>query len=109
MIEWPGEVVVGSEPLARTPADLVNVTRLTLSTHSGTHVDAPRHFVHDGASLDDVPLDRWVGPCFVADLRQVCGNIEPDGLDAASIPFGTERLILLTSNSELWSSRPDSF
>jgi arylformamidase len=106
MIEWPGEAVVDIQPLARTPLDDANVTRLTLSTHTGTHVDPPRHFVHGGPTMDDVPLDRWVGPCFVADLRAAGADIEPADLEAAGIPRGTTRLILRTTNSELWGSAP---
>ena len=109
MVEWPGETVVDIQPLSRTPRDDANVTRLALSTHTGTHVDSPRHFMHGGATLDDLPLDRWVGPCYVADLRGAAGDIEPADLEAAGIPPGTERLVLLTTNSTLWSSRPDEF
>lgn len=42
---------------------------LTLASHTGSHVDAPLHKLPGGASLDDLPLDRFVGKAFVADLR----------------------------------------
>src|SRR5689334_9405299 len=107
MVEWPGEKQIGDSPLSRTPADIANVTKLWLTTHSGTHVDPPRHFMHDGATVDRVPLERWVGACYVADVRDASPEVEPGDLEAAGIPAGTERLILKTRNSELWDTQPD--
>jgi kynurenine formamidase len=45
-----------------------NVARLELGSHSGTHCDAPFHFLEDGARLDDLPLERFVGPGVVVDV-----------------------------------------
>ena len=42
---------------------------LTLASHTGSHVDAPLHKLAGGASLDDIPLERFVGPALVVDLR----------------------------------------
>ncbi len=109
MPQWPGDDPVAERPLSRTPEDVANVTLLTLTTHTGTHVDPPRHFVHDGRTIDDVPLDRWVGPCWVADATNATPEIEIDDLEAAGIPDGTERLILKSTNSELWTSHPSTF
>ena len=109
MAQWPGEQILDEAPLSRTPRDIANVTRLALTTHSGTHVDPPRHFVHNGATVDELPLERWVGPCYVADCRAATPEIEPRDLEAAGVPPGTERLIIRTTNSDLWTTRPDSF
>ena len=43
-----------------------NLTALSLCAHNGTHVDAPRHFIRDGKSIDQLPLEIFVGPCWVA-------------------------------------------
>jgi arylformamidase len=109
MIQWSGEEICAEEPMFRTPTDDANVTRLILTTHTGTHVDPPRHFVHDGVTVDEVPLDRWVGPCVVADLRSASPEIEVADLESADIPVGTKRLILRTRNSDLWRSHPEQF
>ena len=45
------------------------VELLTLASHTGSHVDAPYHKLADGANLDQIPLERWTGPAWVADLR----------------------------------------
>jgi arylformamidase len=109
MPEWAGRRVLDLSIFSATPEQRSNVTLATLTTHTGTHVDAPRHFIHGGPTMDDVPLDRWVGSCFVADLRSASIRIDPADLDAADIPDGTERLVLKTRNSDLWSAQPNSF
>lgn len=109
MCQWIGEEIVAAEPLSSTPTDEANVTRLVLTSHSGTHVDPPRHFVHGGTTVDRVPLDRWVGPCWVADLSDSAPMVTAADLEAAVVPAGVERLILKTRNSELWRTAPDVF
>ncbi|MGH2535013.1 MAG: cyclase family protein [Thermomicrobiales bacterium] len=107
---WPGDPTIEVAPVTRIGAgDVCNLSRLSMSIHSGTHVDAPWHFVDDGARLDEIPLDRWVGPCFVAELHDVTGCIDPVHLDGADIPPGTERLLLRTRNSRLWQSEFRTF
>ncbi|MBN2024863.1 MAG: cyclase family protein [Pirellulales bacterium] len=45
-----------------------NITQISMSTHQGTHLDAPFHFFDDGATVDRVPLDRFFGPAALIDL-----------------------------------------
>ena len=42
---------------------------LSLASHTGSHVDAPLHKIAGGASLDEVPLDKFVGEAWIVDLR----------------------------------------
>lgn len=46
--------------------DVCNLTSLALCAHNGTHVDAPFHFIHNGRTIDQMPLSAYVGPCWVA-------------------------------------------
>lgn len=46
--------------------DLCNLTYLSMCAHNGTHVDAPRHFIRDGKTIDELPLERFTGLCYVA-------------------------------------------
>jgi arylformamidase len=45
-----------------------NITQISMSTHQGTHLDAPYHFFDDGATVDAIPLDRFCGPATLIDL-----------------------------------------
>src|SRR2546430_16074770 len=57
------------------------VELLTLASHTGSHVDAPLHKLPGAPCLDDIPLERWVGPAHIADLRGIAPN-EPVGVTA---------------------------
>ena len=45
--------------------DVCNLTKISMCAHNGTHVDAPYHFLNDGRTLERIPLDVFVGDCFV--------------------------------------------
>jgi arylformamidase len=109
MVQWRDEAIVQLDPLTRTPMDRSNVTRLTITTHTGTHVDAYRHFMHGGATIDELPLDRWIGPCWVADCSSATPEITLADLEGSDISPGVERLIIKTTNSTLWSRHPNAF
>ena len=65
----PAHPPVKSEILADHPQTGWRVELLTLSSHSGSHVDSPYHKLAHGPNLDQIPLERWTGPAFLADLR----------------------------------------
>lgn len=56
--------------------DLYNLSAFSMCAHNGTHVDAPLHFIADGASVDQMNLDIFVGECYVA---AYCGDISAEG------------------------------
>src|SRR5207253_10816853 len=56
-------------PSAISTLSLHDALPISMGSHTGTHVDAPYHFLADGPRLGDVPLDRMVGEALVADLR----------------------------------------
>lgn len=103
----PGISVSAFSRIAR--GDASNVSLLTCSSHTGTHVDALWHFEDDRAHLLEIPLDRWLGPCWLIAIPDDVRRIEPEHLAAATIPPGTERLIVKTSNSRLWDSPTHEF
>lgn len=65
----PAHPPVKSEIIADHPQTGWRVELLTLASHTGSHVDAPFHKLADGANLDQIPLERWTGLAFIADLR----------------------------------------
>ncbi len=67
---------VKSEVLRDHPQHGWRVELLTLSNHTGSHVDAPLHKIAGAASLDDIPLDRFIGPARIVDLRGIGPDAE---------------------------------
>ena len=63
---WPGDTVFRAEPTWQIANGCpVHVSRITLSTHTGAHCDAPSHYDLQGASIDAVALDAYLGACRV--------------------------------------------
>lgn len=71
--------------------DSYNISRITLGTHTGTHVDPPLHLIHDGPGMDSVPLDNLVGNARVLDLSSI--NRPINASDIGSLEAG--KIILL--------------
>lgn len=88
--------------------DPANVSRLDCDVHVGTHLDVPRHFLEDGATVEQVPLDILVGSAIVAHLPEV-DSITASCLADLSLPPGTERFLLRTRNSEFWAAGVTEF
>jgi arylformamidase len=82
--------------------DPANLSNLSFGVHTGTHVDAPLHFIDGAPGAEGIPLDALVGPAVVVDATGVdaLGETELEGL---GIPEGAERVLLKTRNSELWN------
>jgi arylformamidase len=83
--------------------DRMTLSRLTMSAHTGTHVDAPLHFIADGCTVEQLDLDVLIGPARVVELPDVEREITARDLEAAQIPAGTERLLFKTRNSAFWA------
>jgi arylformamidase len=100
---YPGNPGVSIE-LARSldRGDEANVSQLELGAHTGTHVDAPRHFIRDGEGADQLTLGCFVGPCVVADATAARGAIDSEVVRSLDLPDRVERVLLKTTNSRLW-------
>jgi len=81
-----------------------NVSRLTLGVHTGTHVDAPLHFIEGSPGAEGIPLEALFGPAVVVDATGISAESlgEPE-LASLDIPEGAERVLLKTRNSALWA------
>jgi arylformamidase len=79
-----------------------NVSRLVLGTHTGTHVDAPRHFFDDGVSVDELALNLLIGRARVVEINKR-GPITAGDLAAAGLREDL-RVLFRTPNSALWNS-----
>jgi arylformamidase len=103
---WPGEQGVQIEALTRiAQGDPVNASRVNISSHAGTHVDAPYRYIQKGLTADRLPLRLLMGPAYVAEVDGLEGNtIEVYDLAKLHFPADTKRLLLKTRNSDLWQS-----
>jgi arylformamidase len=96
----PGVAIELAKAIER--GDPANVSRLELGAHTGTHVDAPRHFLPDGAGASELALEPFIGPCVVVDARTGSGRLDRPVIDALELPLGAPRVLLKTPNSALW-------
>jgi arylformamidase len=99
MVHWPGDPAVlieRAQDMSR--GDVANVSKLDMGAHTGTHMDAPRHFFADGAGLDEMPFDATIGPTRVIRIEH-SQAILPAELEIHSLQVG-ERVLFRTKNSE---------
>lgn len=109
LVVWPGQPkVVLTTVSSIKRGDHATVTQFSMSAHTGTHVDAPCHFISGGSGVDTLRLDVLVGPAYVADVGQA-DAITAEVLDGLNIPAGTTRLLVRTRNSELWKRSGSTF
>jgi len=97
---WPDDPNTSFEPTQRIAYGFdANVSRLGISTHAGTHVDAPFHFLPDGITIEALPLDLFIGPARVCAVN--CGtHITAADVAQAGIR-GETRVLFKTRNSTL--------
>lgn len=101
---WPGEPGVQIEPVARIArGDQHNASRVNLGSDAGTHVNAPYRYAQHGLTADRLPLRLLMGPAFVVEADGLEGNaIQVYDLAKLHFPADTRRLLIKTSNSDLW-------
>jgi len=100
---WPGDPQVRLSPkahLSRDKSHTVRLTAIEMGSHTGTHVDAPYHFVEGGKRLHEIPLEQLTGKATVFEIAGVrsigLGNLEYRKWD------GIERVLFKTDNSQHW-------
>jgi arylformamidase len=101
MVHWPGDAPFERrKTLALADGDACNLSEIRCSAHTGTHMDAPLHFIEQGATIDSLPLDATVGPARVIEIRDP-RLIRIDELERHH-PSQGDRLLFKTANSRLW-------
>jgi arylformamidase len=106
---WPGDPAVEIEQtMSLAAGDPVNLSQIRMGVHTGTHIDAPHHFVSGGATVENLPLKLLTGRAYVLHLPEV-EFITAAVLQSAEIPPRTRRLLFRTQNSTLWAERKNDF
>jgi arylformamidase len=106
---WPGDsriVLERSQSIAN--GNESNDSQIVCSVHSGTHVDAPKHYVDDGSTVEKLPLDVLLGPAWVVQIPTE-DIITPKILEKLAIAPDTNRLLFKTRNSSFWENPNHNF
>jgi arylformamidase len=99
---YPGTGKPVLSPLADINSDGFVEHRLDITSHTGTHVDAPAHILAGGLTLDEMTADRFLGPGWVCDISHRNGTeIRRSDLD---LPSGVEFLLLYSGWDKKWES-----
>jgi len=106
---WPGDQKIDIKLIkAIKDGEHCNVTQISMTTHCGTHIDAPYHFIERGISIDKIPIKTLIGRVYVVHFPQA-QIITADMLKKVMIPPRTRRILFKTMNSELWEKGDNSF
>jgi len=109
-----GLVYPGNPPISITPQQSIaqgagaNVSRIDFGSHTGTHVDAPKHFFDDGPGVDTIPLEVLMGPARLLAFGDTVTSIGEAELAAHDLT-GVTRLLLKTRNSKWLASGSREF
>ncbi len=86
--------------LSMADGDFANVSQICMGVHTGTHVDAPNHFIEGTRRVEDLSLDTLIGPCIVVEMPADVLAIGPKHV--ADLP-NVERILIKTRNSGFWN------
>ena len=106
---WPGDPPVILERVKKIAEGAnANISRLECGVHTGTHVDAPLHFIDGAPGIDSLSLKVLTGRAYVIDLRNA-QVLDAATLEASEIPPRTRRILFKTRNSALWARQEKEF
>jgi arylformamidase len=106
---WPGDMppqLIRTDSLAA--GGTANTSQITMSVHTGTHVDAPDHFLGNGRTIESLNIDLLVGRAYVLHVPDV-DVITAAVLERSEIPPRTRRLLFKTRNSDYWAKGEKTF
>jgi len=107
---WPGDPAIELDRVESMDEGAhANVSRLCASVHTGTHVDAPHHFLNDQRTVEALPLDVLIGSCYVIQLPDGIEAVTAEALDGMSLPADAKRILFGTSNSRFWAHNEMEF
>ncbi len=95
---YPGNPEMSIEAYRSVPEYPTNLSKITFGSHTGTHVDAPRHVDNDALGVDKINLEACIGPCRVLDMTAAAEKITVADLEKENIRQG-ERILVKTQNS----------
>ncbi len=107
---WPGDPRAIIERVSAIASGAnANVSRMDMGVHTGTHVDAPLHFIDGSSAVEAMRLDVLIGPARVVQVGDDVNVITREVLEKLDIPQGTARVLFKTRNSQYWAERIGEF
>lgn len=107
---WPGDPKAVIERVsAITDGANANVSRMDMGVHTGTHVDAPLHFIDGSSAVEAMNLEVLIGPARVVQVADDVNVIDREVLEKLELPTGTTRVLFKTRNSKYWASQVGEF
>ncbi len=97
-IVYPGNPSIELEEMGSAASGSI-LSKIIFGSHTGTHIDAPKHVISGGKPLDQIPLEAFIGPCRVIDCTHDEISVKKETLEQANIQKG-ERILLKTTNSQ---------
>ena len=103
---YPGDTAPRIEPSATHEKNGYAALSLSMTSHSGTHIDAPYHVIPCGRKLSELPPSAFLGTACVIDCRRIPegGEITPELINANPSAKSVDFLIFNTGYAELWAS-----
>src|SRR5688572_26374154 len=102
----PGIEIKNWKSLAN--GDSANVSLLRFGAHSGTHVDAPAHFIEGAGRVESLPLEALIGAAQVVEVPHTITTID-ERFIATHCQTGCERILFKTRNSHFWAGESPVF
>ncbi len=97
---WPGHPPVEIRRFrSMAKGERNNISYIGMTVHTGTHVDAPAHFISDGETTENLSLQTLIGPVMVVELPPGTNLITPEILEQCALDAGEKRVLFKTANS----------
>jgi len=110
---WPGDPKVTVRQLSRIKdGNSSNVSQIRMSVHTGTHIDAPKHFIDTGKTVDQIPLNKLTGETLVMSIPEEVDTISKEVIEThpqRELLNHTKKVLFRTKNSSLWHSQSPTF
>ncbi len=106
MLHWPSDPAIEIDDYSQIKKGAAaNNSKITCGVHTGTHIDAPKHFIDEGIGIDRLDINKLIGYCRVIEVPADASPISKEFIELLNINKG-DRLLFKTKNSE-WINNAD--
>ncbi|MBN2044179.1 MAG: cyclase family protein [Anaerolineales bacterium] len=110
LVVWPGDPRVEIDQVALiSEGSEANVSQIRMGVHTGTHVDAPYHFIDGGKTVEHMDIDLLTGRAYVLHIPDEIDLITKEIIENSTIPPRTKRVLFKTRNSQRWANGDTTF